>query len=270
MLSGSLNGVNADLRRTGREIRDLLWEWDFLGVGFARGSNEDEYDCLEWRLYQRLKDRCTSEEIKSLLDAELRNHFGIEPPGSTAIFVEKLLVWWESRAGDQAGDSADDTPQQRFEEAEDRWWLEGCVPSELLPAIATDGLVAGMDSRPLRVLAGNRPSDADENRRLFAQALEELGRVPPVVDPFLRIVSRVVDGILHGRIEPCRRAHRLYWMGSEPASGEASTRLAKQLSAFAVLADECEQPALDLRASVQAEIIEKARTLAESLNPGPV
>ena len=41
-----------------------------------------------------------------------------------------------------------------FERAEDAYWLDGYVPPETLPAVAVAGLVAGLDSPALRVLAG--------------------------------------------------------------------------------------------------------------------
>lgn len=50
---------------------------------------------------------------------------------------------------------------------------------ELLPNIATDALVRGLDSPALREAAGVSPRDVDDARDLFEKALRELGLGPP-------------------------------------------------------------------------------------------
>lgn len=75
-----------------REIRDLPWEWDSLGVRFARASNDDGYDCMEWPLYERLNRGASADQIATFPDGDLRSHFGITPPPSAGVEVDHTEV----------------------------------------------------------------------------------------------------------------------------------------------------------------------------------
>lgn len=64
---------------TGTAIRDLLNEWDFIGVvgSAADGGPLDEYDCLIEPVLERLAhDRA---DLGSFLRHELDQHFGLDP-----------------------------------------------------------------------------------------------------------------------------------------------------------------------------------------------
>jgi hypothetical protein len=60
-------------------------------------------------------------------------------------------------------------------------WAVGRLPREGLPEVATAALLAGVEDSPsLRVLAGLAAAELDRAWDLFAQALQELGRPPPL------------------------------------------------------------------------------------------
>ncbi len=62
------------------ELRRLLNEWDPIGV-YDPETNfpEDEYDCLELLLMERLRNGDSAAEIERFLTLELSEHFGLDP-----------------------------------------------------------------------------------------------------------------------------------------------------------------------------------------------
>lgn len=76
-------------------IRDLLWEWDFIGVrGVGPAWPDDDYDCRLGPLHGRLVHGADADAIREYLRSELSSHFGVEPTPSLDLFVEKLMSWW--------------------------------------------------------------------------------------------------------------------------------------------------------------------------------
>ena len=61
-------------------IRQLLNEWDFIGVYNPR-SNIDEYDCMISPLLAKLAGGADRNEIQRYLDAEISGHFGVRGDG---------------------------------------------------------------------------------------------------------------------------------------------------------------------------------------------
>jgi hypothetical protein len=256
------------------EIRDLLWEWDFIGVKGARAAAADEYDCLMGPLYRRLVHGADSEAIGSYLRSELPSHFGLEPTPSLGIFVDKLMAWWsdEARAGKASARGRDEPSSglEAFEKAEDEYWLAGYVASEKLPAIAVAGLMGGLDSPSLRVLAGQPPQAATENAQLWQQSLTELSRSLAQVDPFQRTAARLLESILARRLEACRGAHRAYWLGTDEldrsdVSMDDAPPLVRDLVGFIDLADECERHVLNDRDDIRDDILKRARQILDRL-----
>jgi hypothetical protein len=91
------------------------------------------------------------------------------------------------------------------------------------------------------------------------------------VDPFQRTAARLFEGIVAGRIEACRGAHRAYWLGSEQLDRMKTTladasKLVRELVGFIELADECERHILTDREDVRREIIERARQALRELS----
>ena len=99
-------------------------------------------------------------------------------------------------------------------------WQMGHLPPEQLPQVATDLLVAGSDSRALRLLAGLMDPTAAEADPLLNQALSELG-VPQL-----------------GRDEACKAAARE--LAKQALSGVLSPYAAS--SSLGGLCSDCDWP----------------------------
>ena len=109
---------------------------------------------------------------------------------------------------------------------------------------------------------------------MWQRVLAELGRVPAPVDPFQRRASRLLEGIVAGRIEACRGAHRAYWLGTEELdrlddAEKDAPALVRQLVGFVRLADECERHVLADRDEVRTEIINLAAQVLRELPTAP-
>ncbi|WP_433556026.1 hypothetical protein ACQPWY_27155 [Pseudonocardia xinjiangensis] len=72
-------------------IRELLNEWDFIGV--VPDGILDEYDCLIAPISERLSRGAGSDELYTFLDTELPDHFGLGGGRSPASerFVARVL-----------------------------------------------------------------------------------------------------------------------------------------------------------------------------------
>jgi hypothetical protein len=78
------------------ELRQLLNEWDFIGV-FDPEINTDEYDCMIRPLMTRLAAEADTNDIRRFLDDEVTGHFGLSPGMvDTAPMAERLTTWWQS------------------------------------------------------------------------------------------------------------------------------------------------------------------------------
>lgn len=98
--------------------------------------------------------------------------------------------------------------------AESAWYTEHRVDQDL-PQLATDALIAGIDSQSLRVLAGESadafPYDLGE---LLAASLIELGRPPPAAqDAWRGFVAFRCWEVATGLVDPARGAAHLEAIG---------------------------------------------------------
>ena len=88
-------------RRSQRELRGLLNEWDPIGV-FDPGDEDDgsgpvdEYDCIRDRLLSHLLRGDSRYEVAEFLRDELTGHFGLEPWLVTTDVIDRIFDWWES------------------------------------------------------------------------------------------------------------------------------------------------------------------------------
>jgi hypothetical protein len=79
-----------------RELRQLLNEWDFIGV-FDPDTNVDEYDCMIAPVLAKLAEGADSDAIKHWLVAEIAGHFGLSGGRvETARMAERLITWWHN------------------------------------------------------------------------------------------------------------------------------------------------------------------------------
>jgi hypothetical protein len=77
-----------------KELRDLLNEWDFIGV-FDPVINTDEYDCMIPPLMKKLAAGAGTDDIARFLDGEVAGHFGMSVGlVETAPMAERLTAWW--------------------------------------------------------------------------------------------------------------------------------------------------------------------------------
>jgi hypothetical protein len=78
------------------ELRNLLNDWDFIGVADPE-TNTDEYDCMIEPLLRSLSAGAGPGDIKRLLDDEITGHFGLSPvTAGTAPMAERLTTWWQT------------------------------------------------------------------------------------------------------------------------------------------------------------------------------
>ncbi len=56
-------------------------------------------------------------------------------------------------------------------------------------------------------------------------------------------------------MDPCRGAHKLYWMASVPVEDPVHIELARRREAFAILADESEQLPLSERKEIRQKVV---------------
>lgn len=98
-----------------------------------------------------------------------------------------------------------------FDEMLEQYALEKFMDSAL-PDVASQALVEGLDSPTLRALSVSQGDYPLEIRKLFFQALDELGMVFPTPhQAALSAARRIARDIVSGRIEPERGAHRIWW-----------------------------------------------------------
>ncbi len=79
---------------TENDLRNLLNEWDPIGVG---DDVQDEYDCMLAPLLQRLRGGADQAEIGEFLRYELEDHFGLDPLGLRPdAMAGRLIARWTS------------------------------------------------------------------------------------------------------------------------------------------------------------------------------
>jgi hypothetical protein len=93
-------------------------------------------------------------------------------------------------------------------------WVLGLVRSDDLPDIAAQALSTGTESKSLVELAGLNRSETDEARRLFEQALSELGCEHMEKKDALKNYARIVStAMLESKLTPLEGAERI-WQAS--------------------------------------------------------
>ena len=84
-------------RKRWAEIRQLVCEWDPIGVMDDPKCPRDEYDCLLSPLLRRLESGTPEEEIAAFLRREIEEHFGLDPKHYDFPLVAKKLHTWYSK-----------------------------------------------------------------------------------------------------------------------------------------------------------------------------
>jgi hypothetical protein len=88
-------------RQAQRELRNLLNEWDQIGVFDPDDDDRDsgpvdEYDCIRDPLISHPLRGDGRYEIAEFLRDELPGHFGLEPWLATTNVIDRIFEWWET------------------------------------------------------------------------------------------------------------------------------------------------------------------------------
>ena len=84
------------------ELRELLNDWDFIGVRDI-SAHEDEYDCLVEPLLTRLAGGAGVEDIRSYLRETVVDHFGLDPDHVYIDgFAPRAVAWWARTTPDSS------------------------------------------------------------------------------------------------------------------------------------------------------------------------
>jgi hypothetical protein len=80
------------------QLRDLLYEWDPIGVSQEPDWPGDEYDELIEPLHERLAAGATAGELAVLLERHVADHIGLEPDvDREERFAARLVDWWRAK-----------------------------------------------------------------------------------------------------------------------------------------------------------------------------
>ncbi|MDR3414384.1 MAG: hypothetical protein P4L87_26060 [Formivibrio sp.] len=134
-------------------------------------------------------------------------------------------------------------------------WVLGLIPADDLPDIAAKAVSAGIESKSLIELAGLNGSDTDETRKLFEQALNELGFGSMRKIDALRHYARFISAaILNSELAPLEGAKRIW-----QASRRSTLPDFHDLDAFIYAASELEDRPQDRVLFEKAILAEAAR-----------
>lgn len=77
------------------QLNKILNNWDFIGVLPFEGGPKDEYDCLIPPILGLLYKGTDTEELITLLNKELKQHFGLNPKlYHTEKIAKEIIGWW--------------------------------------------------------------------------------------------------------------------------------------------------------------------------------
>ena len=134
-------------------------------------------------------------------------------------------------------------------------WVLGLIATNDLPDIAAKAVSAGIESKSLVELAGLNGNETDEARKLFGQALNELGcRSMEKAEALGRYAKIVSTLILASEVAPLEGAKRIW-----QATRKAELNGFHDLDGFIYAASELEERPED-KALLEKAIIEEARS----------
>ena len=77
------------------ELRDMLLDWDPIGVSAEPGWPRDEYDDLIPPLRERLEAGAHAGELAIFLEAHVSGHMELDvDPDREERFAARLVAWW--------------------------------------------------------------------------------------------------------------------------------------------------------------------------------
>ncbi|MFV2008495.1 MULTISPECIES: hypothetical protein [unclassified Micromonospora] len=88
------HAVRAQLSVRTRALRQMLNEWDSIGVGELYAS-DDEYDCLLGPLLTRLAAGADADDVACFLRDRIEGRFGLDLTDvDVADFAARAVAWW--------------------------------------------------------------------------------------------------------------------------------------------------------------------------------
>jgi hypothetical protein len=92
-------------------MREMVWEWDPIGLFQSRHLVEDEYDCIVEHVLPLLRQAASKKDISDFLDRLLPEHFGLNPqPTQAGMFADRIIGWWQQHQSDTSADQATGYP----------------------------------------------------------------------------------------------------------------------------------------------------------------
>jgi hypothetical protein len=149
------------------------------------------------------------------------------------------------------------------------FWVLRLLRSEDLPAIAVDALEAGFDTPALRILAGERDSDAGELDMLWRKVLEELKlQVPSRPVAMMNAARHYTERIVSGDWSAIRGANAIWrdlcTIDDAPECLRVFVGLADEYDDFEYRAKN-DPAAAQILSEIESQIVLEARSLLESL-----
>ncbi|WP_326550606.1 hypothetical protein [Micromonospora sp. NBC_01813] len=90
------HAVRAQLRFRTKVLRQMLNDWNYLGVGELY-AGDDEYDCLLGPLLTRLAAGADADDLARFLRDRIEGHFGLDLTDvDVADFAARAVAWWQA------------------------------------------------------------------------------------------------------------------------------------------------------------------------------
>jgi hypothetical protein len=84
-------------RKRSGELRDLLCDWDPIGVMDDPEWPRDEYDCMVGSVLRLLEGGASETAIADYLRKEIAEHFGLSPEHyDFAVVAHRVRSWFQS------------------------------------------------------------------------------------------------------------------------------------------------------------------------------
>lgn len=148
-------------------------------------------------------------------------------------------------------------------EVAESMWVLGLLDSDLIPGIATEALMAGIDSPLLRQLAGLEQNELQDSDQLFRKTLLELGKGHLTKNQaVMNYAIFISEQIVAARENPYEGARKIW-----KATLKLDDRNFHDLDAFLYAASEFPSRPED-QGFFSAEIIKEAKRLLEEKSHG--
>ena len=94
-----------EVRECWSQLRELMCDWDPIGVMDNPEAPRDEYDCLVGPLLTQLASSASESDIANYLRDEIVHHFGLSPADYDFTAVAKRVKTWYDQSWREEGTS---------------------------------------------------------------------------------------------------------------------------------------------------------------------